>query len=38
MAFFGIDGTVRPSYAFYNTFEEIDQLADALVKIKVMFG
>ncbi|MCF8372782.1 MAG: cysteine desulfurase [Bacteroidales bacterium] len=38
MTFFGIDGTVRPSYAFYNTFEEIDQLAEALVKIKVMFG
>lgn len=38
MAFFGIDGTVRPSYAFYNTYEEIDQLVDALGRIKVMFG
>ncbi len=35
---FGIDGTVRASLAFYNTFEEIDRLYDALVKIKAMFG
>lgn len=38
MTRFGIDGTVRPSYAFYNTFDEIDQLAQALEKIRVMFG
>ncbi|MDR0554809.1 MAG: aminotransferase class V-fold PLP-dependent enzyme, partial [Treponema sp.] len=28
--FFGLEGTVRPSLAFYNTPEEIDQLAAAL--------
>ncbi len=38
MARFGIDGTVRASYAFYNTFDEIDQLIIALEKIKMMFG
>lgn len=27
---FGLDSTVRPSLAFYNTFAEIDQLASAL--------
>lgn len=33
----GITGTVRASFAFYNTFAEIDALADALVRIKKMF-
>jgi cysteine desulfurase/selenocysteine lyase len=28
--FFGLEGTVRPSIAFYNTLEEIDALAAAL--------
>jgi cysteine desulfurase/selenocysteine lyase len=28
--FFGLEGTVRPSLAFYNTPEEIDKLAAAL--------
>jgi cysteine desulfurase/selenocysteine lyase len=28
--FFGLEGTVRPSVAFYNTFEEIDKLSAAL--------
>ncbi|WP_081888166.1 cysteine desulfurase [Verrucomicrobium sp. BvORR034] len=27
---FGVEGTVRPSVAFYNTFAEIDQLIEAL--------
>ena len=35
---FGIDGTVRASLAFYNTFEEIDRLVEALHKVKEMFG
>ncbi|NVO09970.1 MAG: cysteine desulfurase [Bacteroidales bacterium] len=35
---FGIDGTVRASLAFYNTFEEIDRLIDGVKKIKEMFG
>lgn len=32
MDFFGIPGTVRASFAFYNTFEEIDTLVAALKK------
>ncbi len=35
---FGIDGTVRASLAFYNTFEEVDRLVEALHKVKEMFG
>jgi len=35
---FGIDGTVRASLAFYNTFEEIDRLVVGVVKVKEMFG
>jgi cysteine desulfurase/selenocysteine lyase len=31
--FFGLEGTVRPSLAFYNTPEEIDKLAAALYEI-----
>ncbi|NTW55920.1 MAG: cysteine desulfurase [Chlorobiaceae bacterium] len=31
---FGVEGTVRPSLAFYNTREEIDRLADALRHIQ----
>jgi cysteine desulfurase / selenocysteine lyase len=27
---FGVEGTVRPSFAFYNTLDEIDELARAL--------
>ena len=30
---FGLETTVRPSMAFYNTFEEIDRLAEALRRI-----
>jgi cysteine desulfurase/selenocysteine lyase len=30
LRFFGLEGTVRPSVAFYNTFEEIDKLAAAV--------
>ena len=35
---FGIDGTVRASFAFYNTFEEVDRLIDGVNKVKEMFG
>lgn len=35
---FGIPGTVRASFAFYNTFEEIDRLVEGLKKVKMMFG
>jgi cysteine desulfurase/selenocysteine lyase len=30
---FGVEATVRPSFAFYNTFDEIDRLADAVKHI-----
>lgn len=33
----GVTGTARASFAFYNTFEEIDRFAEALNKIRVMF-
>ncbi|GGK37190.1 MULTISPECIES: aminotransferase class V-fold PLP-dependent enzyme [Flavobacteriaceae] len=36
MDFYKIPGTVRASFSFYNTFEEIDLLYDALVKAKTM--
>jgi len=35
---FGIPGTVRASFAFYNTIDEIDKLAEAVNKVKTMFG
>jgi cysteine desulfurase/selenocysteine lyase len=31
---FGLESTVRPSLAFYNTYEEIDVLADTLRRIQ----
>jgi len=34
----GITGTARASFAFYNTIEEADRLAAALLKVKKMFG
>ncbi|MCL2290679.1 MAG: cysteine desulfurase [Bacteroidetes bacterium] len=36
MTRFGIPGTVRASFAFYNTFEEIDLLVEAVNKAKKM--
>lgn len=38
MTHFGIDGTVRASFAFYNTFEEVDQFIAGLEKVNMMFG
>ncbi|MDX9697316.1 MAG: cysteine desulfurase [Bacteroidales bacterium] len=35
---FSIEGTLRASFAFYNTKEEIDQLYNAILKVKQMFG
>jgi len=35
---FGIPATARASFAFYNTKEEIDALAGALLKVKEIFG
>ncbi len=36
MDFYNIPGTVRASFSFYNTFEEIDLLYNALIKAKTM--
>ena len=36
MDFYKIPGTVRASFAFYNTFEEIDKLVEAVKKAKLM--
>ncbi|MFP4024722.1 MAG: aminotransferase class V-fold PLP-dependent enzyme [Thiohalospira sp.] len=35
---FNIEGTIRASFAFYNTKEEIDRLYEALLTVKQMFG
>lgn len=35
---FNIEGTLRASFAFYNTKEEIDKLYDAILTVKQMFG
>ncbi|MCD4729515.1 MAG: cysteine desulfurase [Bacteroidales bacterium] len=33
-----IPGTLRASFGFYNTKEEVDQLVEAIDKVQVMFG
>ena len=38
MDHFGVDGTVRASFSFINTFQEIDDLFDALKKVKSMLS
>ncbi|MBP8793638.1 MAG: cysteine desulfurase [Lutibacter sp.] len=38
MAFYNIPGTVRASFSFYNTFEEIDVFYNALMKAKMMLS
>lgn len=35
---FGVAATARASFAFYNTHEEIDALADSLVKVREIFA
>jgi len=37
MSYFDISGTIRASFAFYNTKEEIDKLVEAILKVKQMF-
>jgi cysteine desulfurase/selenocysteine lyase len=32
---FGVAATVRPSFALYNTFEDVDRLAETLHEIAV---
>ncbi len=38
MKYFGITGTIRASFAIYNTKEDIDKLILALQKVKMMFS
>ncbi|HET6376931.1 MAG TPA: cysteine desulfurase [Methylocella sp.] len=38
LARFGVTATCRASFALYNTFEEVDQLADALIKAEGLFA
>ncbi len=38
MDFYKIPGTVRASFAIYNTKQEVDILVEALNKVKIMFG
>jgi len=38
MDFYNIPGTVRASFSFYNTKEEIDVLVDAVKKAKLMLS
>ena len=35
---FGVHGTVRASFAFYNTRDEVNQLADGLLEARKVFG
>jgi cysteine desulfurase/selenocysteine lyase len=38
MNYFGIPGTVRASFSFYNTKEEIDIFVEAVKKAKMMLS
>ena len=38
MDFFNVAATARASFAFYNTFEEIDRLGDAIERARSMFA
>ena len=38
MNFFGIPGTIRASFSFYNTKEEIDALVEAVKKAQLMLS
>ncbi len=38
MSYFGISGTVRISFAMYNTFSEIDACINGIKRVKKMFG
>ena len=38
MEFFGVPATARASFAFYNTREEVDKLADAVQKVIEVFA
>jgi cysteine desulfurase / selenocysteine lyase len=38
LEWYNIPATIRASFAFYNTKEEVDLLAEAILKVKQMFG
>jgi cysteine desulfurase/selenocysteine lyase len=38
MQYFGVPATARASFAFYNTREEADLLAETLIQVKRLFG
>ena len=38
MQFYGVPATVRASFAFYNTREEIDRFVEALGRVRTMLG
>jgi cysteine desulfurase/selenocysteine lyase len=38
MNFFNIPGTIRASFAFYNTKEEIDVMVEAIKKAQLMLS
>ena len=38
MARFEVPGTVRASFSMYNTFEDVERLADALRRVQSLFG
>jgi cysteine desulfurase/selenocysteine lyase len=38
MDFYKIPGTIRASFAFYNTKEEIDLMIEALIKAQIMLS
>ena len=38
MEFFGIPATARASFALYNTEEEIDRLAESLLRAREVFA
>ena len=38
MQFFDVPATARASFAFYNTKEEVDKLADAVQKVIEVFA
>ena len=33
-----VSGTVRASFYFYNTFEEVDKLIESVIKSRKVFG
>jgi cysteine desulfurase/selenocysteine lyase len=38
MQFFGIPATARASFAFYNTFDEIDALVPGINQVQELFA